>query len=104
MKQTKHCRKSWTELLQALPVKCLKRQALFRKKPIRPFNLAWPGFPEIVDCPTQISQNTEGKSDLAEVTLACCLQQIENLPADKAGLSCLGRLYSYGLEKGFLRY
>jgi len=33
-----------------------------------------------------------------------CLQQIENLPADKAGLSCLGRLYSYGLEKGFLRY
>ena len=27
------------------------------------------GFPEIVDCPTQISRNTEGKSDLAEVAL-----------------------------------
>ena len=46
----------------------MKRQVLFRKKPIRPFNLAWPGFQEIVDCPTQISQNT-GKSDLAEVAL-----------------------------------
>ena len=62
-----------------MPVKRLKRQVLFRKKPIRPFNLAWSGFPEIVDCPTQISQNTEGKSDLAEVALKnCSLHVVSN--------------------------
>ena len=64
----------WTSTSLASEV--FEKTGVVQKEAHSSINLAWPGFPEIVDCPTQISQNTEGKSDLAEVALKNCILHV----------------------------